>query len=150
MHVDSIVGPEKILFRNYLLSLSRTCSKLPLGSLVRPIATTIMDVTQPELGNIYTHLYTTTRLSKAEASDSSPTAVNPRRLPRRDAGPQSVLSAVRWNPKVVILGEPGSGKSTLVNYLIIKAAQRILSKEIPPPALPSWQQIEIPFPFEFC
>lgn len=40
-------------------------------------------------------------------------------MPAKDGSPVSVLETVNNNKKIVLLGDPGSGKSTFVNYLTL-------------------------------
>ena len=60
--------------------------------------------------------------------------------------PIAALEAVAAMPRLVILGEPGCGKSTLVNHLATQLAQRRLGISAEQKELPGWPADQRPLP----
>ncbi|PDV97930.1 SUMF1/EgtB/PvdO family nonheme iron enzyme [Candidatus Chloroploca asiatica] len=60
-------------------------------------------------------------------------------------GPQLVTEAVAGTPRLVLLGEPGSGKSTVCRYLALTLAQAALTPTVPlPDVLLGWPAATVP------
>ncbi|NOK59881.1 MAG: hypothetical protein GFH27_549291n73 [Chloroflexi bacterium AL-W] len=65
-------------------------------------------------------------------------------LKLRGYRPELALDAIQQHKKLVLLGEPGSGKSTVLRYLAVLLAQQLLSM---PTAIPGWEKVEsLPIP----
>jgi formylglycine-generating enzyme required for sulfatase activity len=60
--------------------------------------------------------------------------------------PIPAVAVVAALPRLVILGYPGGGKSTLVNYLAAQLATRRLGQPATPDALPGWPDEARPLP----
>ncbi len=60
--------------------------------------------------------------------------------------PIQAVEAVAEMQRLVILGEPGSGKSTLTNYIATQLARRKLGVKVSSDALPGWPEDESPLP----
>lgn len=57
-------------------------------------------------------------------------------------GPQIVTEAIAGQRRLVLLGEPGSGKSTVLRYLTLMMAQASLNETFDPTTyLPGWNQL---------
>ncbi len=108
--------------QKYLRSLWRRCQDLPLIALGDdPQAQE--DVT---LDDVYIALHTT------ESIEISPEEAKKSRSPLDPEGkkrPLPALDAFLQNPRIVLLGHPGSGKSTFVRNLFARQAQALLGKE---------------------
>jgi formylglycine-generating enzyme required for sulfatase activity len=63
---------------------------------------------------------------------------------REEGEPVTAVAAIAALPRLVILGYPGGGKSTLVNYLAAQLARRRLGQENV--ALPGWPDEAAPLP----
>jgi formylglycine-generating enzyme required for sulfatase activity/energy-coupling factor transporter ATP-binding protein EcfA2 len=61
--------------------------------------------------------------------------------------PQLATEAIRRNQRLVLLGEPGSGKSTVLRYLALLLALRIQGEQVTLP--PGWDDSFLPVPL-FC
>ena len=56
------------------------------------------------------------------------------------------IAVMAYLPRLVILGYPGGGKSTLVNYVAAQLAYRRLGQTTSPEALPGWPDDDRPLP----
>jgi formylglycine-generating enzyme required for sulfatase activity len=68
------------------------------------------------------------------------------RLEREEETPVPAVAATAALPRLVILGYPGGGKSTLVNYLAAQLAARRLGQTADADALPGWPEDARPLP----
>ncbi len=100
--------------RRYLERLQRHCQALPLAALGGEEGTE----EELTLDRVYIELMTTTRIEKAGGKPEEPER---RARPDAEAGdksrPLTALEAAAQAAKLVILGDPGSGKSTFVKKL---------------------------------
>jgi len=60
--------------------------------------------------------------------------------------PIQAIEAVAATQRLVILGQPGAGKSTLVNHLTTQLARRCAGWPVKPDHLPGWDSQEKPMP----
>ncbi len=113
----------------YLKELRSTCQALPLAALGEDEGTGA-DVT---LDQIYIDLDTTTRV-KIEKKEQKKAKKQPELLPPfgEDDRPVTALEAVASNSRLVLLGDPGAGKSTFVRRLAAWLAAAGLGEAIPP------------------
>ncbi|MFN8567522.1 MAG: hypothetical protein U0Z44_08390 [Kouleothrix sp.] len=59
------------------------------------------------------------------------------------ARPELALEAIYANPRLVLLGEPGHGKSTVLRYLALLLARKLRGE---PVAIPGWPDTDLPVP----
>ncbi|MCB0062549.1 MAG: SUMF1/EgtB/PvdO family nonheme iron enzyme [Caldilineaceae bacterium] len=105
---------------NYLNRLLHHCEYLPLqGMAFDTRSAAVASSERIGLLDVYIELDTT---AKTDVVSSSPQAASRSRLQ-----PLSVLQALIRSPRMVLLGAPGSGKSTLVHYLAYCLANHHLS-----------------------
>ncbi len=64
----------------------------------------------------------------------------------KKAKPIPAVAVMAHVPRLVILGYPGGGKSTLVNYVAVHLAARRLGQATAPDALPGWPGTTSPLP----
>jgi formylglycine-generating enzyme required for sulfatase activity len=64
----------------------------------------------------------------------------------KKAEPIPAVAAIAALPRLVVLGYPGGGKSTLVNYLAGQLAARRLGQTVPADSLPGWPAEARPLP----
>lgn len=119
--------------RNYLQGLANYCNALPLGAL----GGSESNVEEATLADVFIKLDTTTL--EEEEGESKVGAVIARLLQRQqdpqretEKQPIPVLEAATHTPRMVLLGDPGSGKSSFVRYLVGSLARARLGEEAPP------------------
>ncbi len=120
----------------YCVWIARQHAGLPL----RGIDLGASDATSADkplrLASVYVDLATTSRdeLAQSKGTSLRSRAAAPDELggPEHDAPPLSALTALARNPHVVLLGGPGSGKSTLMGYV----AMSLASGQSPSPSEP--------------
>jgi hypothetical protein len=116
--------PPKDFRRRYLERLAQQCLTLPLAALGGEESTE----EEVNLEQVYTDLDTTTPLEKKGKSK--------RRQPEIDSDRVEYLSALaafEQTPRLVLLGDPGAGKSTFVKKIIAWQARAELTQTDPPP-----------------
>jgi len=123
---------------NYLTHLRKFCQSLPLAALGGDEGSEL-GIT---LDDVYIELDTTTSLDAQGRPDhrsakKSEPDVNPPGLPGEDRKLLSVLQAAGQNPHMVLLGDPGSGKSTFVRKLVGWLAGAALDGGAPPEGFPA-------------
>ena len=65
-------------------------------------------------------------------------------LKLRGYRPQLALDAIRQHQRLVLLGEPGSGKSTVLRYLAVLLSQKLFGD---PTDIPGWEDVDpLPIP----
>jgi hypothetical protein len=115
----------------YLRLLASRVSHLPLRGIDIGASDAGGEAPRVELSHVYVNLQMKAR-AQAEVDKDQPTGRDRARgtaMPGQeaDAAPLSALDAAIQHRRLVILGDPGSGKSTFVNYLALCLAQHLLS-----------------------
>ena len=113
----------------YLRLLAGRVSHLPLRGIDIGASDPAGKAAPVELSRVYVNLLTTAR---DEADAEGPRTARATRMPDpgmrgADATPVSALDAAIRHERVVLLGNPGSGKSTFVSYVALCLAQHILA-----------------------
>ena len=122
---DPAIKESERAERRYLENLFRQCNSLPLASLGDDNAGG--DVT---LDQVYIELDTTTRV-EAEGSEGKR---RESRIPGEKERAVSALEAAQQTPRLALLGEAGSGKSSFVRQLIAgRARERLKDASAPIP-----------------
>lgn len=101
-----------VLRANYLNRVFNVCGQLSLAGVDRKVASDVK--TQLNLGAVYTGLLTRTPEIKNRPSSKR----EPRYL--------SAVEMLNQQPRLVLLGDPGSGKSTFVNFVALCLAGEAL------------------------
>ena len=126
-----LAGPAEDLAtatQHYLQRLVRDCNELDS---LHALSFDVEDTTQITLEQVYIALDTTTRapLTPDEKEQAG------RSGRERDDRPLSALEATAQHKQVVLLGDPGSGKSSFVRYLTLRLAAAALDEKAhQPPA----------------
>ncbi len=128
------LADQQAALDRYLRSLRLACNALPLAALA--------DDGDPHrraeltLDRVYIALDTTTQAPIKEATTAAGKAQRERLREGHDADRKTrivpVLEAAATQPRLVILGDPGSGKSTFTNYLGYLLAGARLGETEPP------------------
>jgi formylglycine-generating enzyme required for sulfatase activity len=119
--------------RCYLERLRRQCRALPLATLGGD-ETSDQDLT---LDQVYIDLDTTTRVplsdeEKQHRKERAPTLPTER---GDDSRPVTALEATAQAPRLVLLGDPGAGKSTFARMVLAQLAEAHLEGTEPPPGV---------------
>ena len=134
-----------IALRAYLASLISQCEAVDIAALDETLAAERESPLQ--LSDVYTALYVQRhgrRLTRAPRQ-----SVHAAIFSTSDSGrdeerqPISAVAALGALPRAVVLGYPGGGKSTLVNYLAARLARRRLGQVAP---LDGWPDDAAPLP----
>lgn len=125
---------EEPALEHYLHNLRRMCNALPLQALAEEEGP--HQRAEVTLNRVYIALSTTLSEAPEEQEISGPSEPRPDRVPDwlrgRERRPLSALAAADQRQQLVILGDPGSGKSTFVNYLAyLLAGVRLGEEELP-------------------
>ncbi|MCP5007805.1 MAG: hypothetical protein GY941_28295, partial [Planctomycetes bacterium] len=120
-----IQGPDTVtpsaLRDAYLNRLFEKCRQLSLSGVDPQAATGHKGAQQLSLDAVYTALLTLTSEEHEHLLQE--------RAPQREIRRQSALEQLNRHPKLVLLGDPGSGKSTFVNFVALCMAGALLDKE---------------------
>ena len=131
---------------HYLQALLTQCDRLDMTPLAASEATT----ETLSIAAVFTTLYldgATRSADETVVEALSPAPHREKRVPeRREAAqhPITASEAIAALPRLVILGQPGGGKSTLVNYLAAQLARQRLGET--DTALPDWAEGQAPLP----
>jgi formylglycine-generating enzyme required for sulfatase activity len=116
--------------RRYLERLRRQCHALPLAALGGAES----DDHDLTLDQVYIDLNTTTRVPDKEGKHETDRRGAPDALrPDEETRPLPALDAARQTPRLVLLGDPGAGKSSFVRMMLGWQAAALLG-EAPDPA----------------
>jgi formylglycine-generating enzyme required for sulfatase activity len=121
--------------RCYLERLRRQCQALPLATLGGD-ETSDQDLT---LDQVYIDLETTTRAPLVETDEEARKKRADVLLRERgtDSRPLTALEAAAQSPRLVLLGDPGAGKSTFARMVLAQLAGSHLEGTAPPPGVAS-------------
>lgn len=131
--VDRTREAQERALRAYLERLAGECNVLHLRGMDPRAA----DVTRREtmsLAAVYTALSTTRRIPMSdeelaalkEQGHKPLESISEGRAGDRPERPMSALEATSHFDRLVLLGDPGAGKSTFINYLTLRLAQAVL------------------------
>ena len=121
---------EKEAYRIYCSVLANIAKNLPLQGLDMQSSDATADAEALRIADVYIEMDTTARTVDEEDSGDK-------------WAPLRVLDAVVANRRVVLLGDPGAGKSMFVNHLMLRLADHIASGESGAVnGLPSWPDTE--------
>jgi formylglycine-generating enzyme required for sulfatase activity len=134
VHSPTPPDPVQRAREHYLTRLRQQCNVLPLGTLGGE-QDTGQDVS---LEQVYVDLDTQTRVPLTEEEKAKREGPLPGREQERLL---SALEAATQNHRLVLLGDPGSGKSTFVRQLTAWLAAACLGKRGP---LPDWDPCLLP------
>ena len=98
----------------YRRVFAASCRQLPLRGVDVGASDPQGEQKQLNLDHVYVSLNTTTRIESGE--DEQPRKRQPS-MEREEARPLGALEAAHANRRLVLTGDPGSGKSTFVNHL---------------------------------
>ena len=113
--------------RHYLERLIRRCQALPLSALA-PETHDSGQAEEPTLADVYIELDTLTPDPQAEKEARGSQFGEEKRL--------SALDVAAQEKRLVLLGDPGSGKSSFVRHLAAWLARSYMDRREPPP--PGW------------
>jgi len=126
------------IYRQVLVS---TCQHLPLRGVDVGASDPTSGQQRLDLAQVYVDLDTKTQVSLTEKEKKE--RKRRARLEERETRPLGVLEVTISNRRLVILGDPGSGKSTFVSYLAFCLAAQGLGMEIERQIrLPGWPEKE--------
>ena len=128
-HVTVAPSPQHDYIRDYLKRLRDICNVLPLGALGGDEDTE----ESVRLDQVYISLDTTTQEGE-EKIEGTP-------FSRGLSRPVSALEAATRSKRMVLLGKPGSGKSTFVCQLAARLASAYLGNA---PSLEGWEEELVP------
>ncbi len=119
----------------YLKQLRVSCHALPLGALGGDEDT----AEEISLDQVYIDLDTETRIPLTEAEQVARAKDNQLSKPGRDGAerPLTVLEAATQTRRLVLLGDPGGGKSTFVRQLVAWISAARLDQQAPPTGWPT-------------
>lgn len=110
----------------YRHMIRRSTSNLPLRGVDVGAADPLQGQQSIGLANIYIDLNTTAMDRRAKTEEELSTDLDPSAT---RVEPVSVIDAIQSNKQTVLLGDPGSGKSTFVNFLAFCLASHTLEPE---------------------
>lgn len=141
---------------HYLRTLVSYCDPLDLTTIdpARLKGPTESGLGQVKLSDVFTTLYLKDlrrrpdqTVSDAIRRRGDPTVEGKKRAgEREELLPIQATEAVAASPRLVILGQPGAGKSTLVNHLTTQLAQRRLGEDTAVDGLTGWRTDQSPLP----
>ncbi len=127
------------IYRRQILS---SCQHLPLRGIDIGLADPKSGRKQMGLAQIYVELNTKTQVSKDKRRKSKSKELEPERE-EKESRPLPALEATVNNRKLVLLGDPGSGKSTFLAHLAFcLAASGLGDKKQHADFLPGWKRNE--------
>lgn len=116
---------EQLARQNYLNNLRNECNRLPLAALAEdrdPQQKAAMHLNQ-----VYINLNTTTQQLDARVEKKRATEIEAAKAEKTK--PVTALAAACKNEGLVILGDPGSGKSSFTSHLLYLCAGYLLNKK---------------------
>jgi hypothetical protein len=117
---DSASARQQRALRDYLRATHHACSPLQLGQIDESETRYQQSM---RLERVYVNLYSTAQIIVDAHAQTLARERQPRRATKdiKDTGPLTALKAVARasNHRLILLGAPGSGKSTFVNHLVL-------------------------------
>lgn len=144
VRTDAVAARAETEESHYLKTLVDCCDQLDLATVDELVAAGDFVC----LSDVFTtlNLAGITRKPDQPARDAILTPDAGREAPEKDERiPVQAIEAMAALDRVVILGHPGGGKSTLVNYVTVQLALRRRNAGSAPP-LPGWPETETPIP----
>lgn len=143
---------EKDWEKIYLSNLIENCDSLDLAQTEETCETSgLMDKLPPiRVSDVFTTLYL--KYPERWSGQSVIDAIRQRdqvgyiRAEGEERIPIQAVEAVNSVPRMVLLGRPGGGKSTLVNYVVSQLARRRLSEQKIEDSLSAWPLEDKPLP----
>ncbi len=146
VHTSPAARDTSALLTAYGQMLVAQCQHLPLRGVDIQHSDPQASQRRLELAQVYIALQTTAQKPRADAMDSQVGQHQAERLREEERAPLSALEAVSAHPQVVLLGDPGSGKSTFLNHLALRLATPLAQGQgAPSPALPGWPVAQAPW-----
>ena len=124
VHQAAPPSPVELARQRYLECLSQRCNVLPLAALGGDEEAS----EEISLDKVYVDLDTRTRVALSEEEKKKRKDV----FQRAEDRPLSALEAATQHPRLVLLGDPGGGKSTFVRQLAAWQAAACLGTRQPP------------------
>jgi formylglycine-generating enzyme required for sulfatase activity len=130
---------------HYLRTLISRCEPLDLPT-IDP--THPLDAEPVRISDVFTTLYLEDgfRFPEQSVAEALQQGLSMRRDEMKEIVPIQAVEAVASLPRLVILGRPGGGKSTLVNHVAIQLARRRLGQSVDDEKLPGWAVEAKPLP----
>jgi len=133
---------------NYLHTLIADCDPLDLSTVdetAAPVGRQTGDSVEVGISDVFTslHLENLRRLESESVEDAILRREKMSRSPERVTGeeeflPVTAVEGVAAMPRLVVLGRPGGGKSSLVKFLATQLAKLRLGQDVPKERLPGW------------
>ncbi len=123
---SSSTRPEASARKNYLESMRNACNLLPLAALADDRDPHSEREAAMSLSQVYIDLNTTTPKESSGRGQKRKTSAE---LYDREQEPLTALEAALHYSALVLLGEPGSGKSSFTNNLLYLCAGYVLDKK---------------------
>ena len=144
-HVTVHTGPTardtSVLLTAYGQMLVAQCQYLPLRGVDIQHSDPQASQRRLELAQVYIALQTTAQKPPADARERQT-----ERLREEERAPLSALEAVSAHAQVVLLGDPGSGKSTFLHHLALRLATPLAQgRGDTSPGLPGWPVPQAPW-----
>jgi formylglycine-generating enzyme required for sulfatase activity len=132
--------------KHYLLTLIGQCDELDLAAVDETVS--LREGEGVRVSDVFTQLYLD-RLTRGPKQKVATAILKPdqgTREEREKRLPIQAIEAVAALPRLVILGQPGGGKSTLVNHMAVQLAKRRLGQTVTEEKLPGWVAEDKPLP----
>lgn len=138
----------------YLRALIRQCDPLDLTPLneTHPQGVQRDEVNIVSVSEVFVPLYLAHLTRSAEETvatiirQKNASSLSPKIEGEEKRWPIQAVEAVAATPRLVILGQRGGGKSTLVNYITTQLARRRLGEQVSVDKLPGWPENETSMP----
>jgi formylglycine-generating enzyme required for sulfatase activity/energy-coupling factor transporter ATP-binding protein EcfA2 len=132
--------------KHYLRTLIGQCDALDLAAVDETVS--LREGEGVRISDVFTRLYLD-RLTRGPRETVAQALKHPDKSAtqeRQERLPIQAIEALAALPRLVILGQPGGGKSTLVNHLATQLAKRRLGQTVAEEMLPGWDPDDKPLP----